>query len=266
VLLTAAAVGVALALAACGRAGPVAAAPASPASPVSPVSKATQAVTAAPGPVVLVPGYGGGTDGLDVLAARLREAGHRATVLHLAGDGTGDLMVQARLLQATVAELLAHGASTVDVVGYSAGGIVTRLWADELGGAAHARRIVLLGSPNHGTQVAAVAAGFGAGLCPAACQQLVPGSTLLRGLDRAAASLGPVWVSLWTDQDVVVTPPDSARLTGATNMSVQGICHGEQVDHGSMPTDPAVAGIVVRALAAGPFSPPTPTDCSAVGS
>jgi pimeloyl-ACP methyl ester carboxylesterase len=210
-----------------------------------------------PGPVVLVPGYGGGTDSLDQLATRLRAAGHRTTVLNLVGDGTGDLNVQARLLQTTVDGLLTGGAASVDVVGYSAGGVVARLWADQLGGAAHARRIVLLGSPNHGTDVAALAAGFGTGLCPAACEQLVPGSPLLRGLADAGASKGPGWVSIWTDQDQVVTPPESARLDGAANLTVQSVCPGDQVDHGSLPTDPVVQDLVVRALAVDPFAVPT---------
>jgi triacylglycerol lipase len=214
------------------------------------------AVPPRPGPVVLVPGYGGGTDSLDQLAARLRAAGHRTTVLHLVGDGTGDLNVQAQLLRTTVDGLLAGGAASVDVVGYSAGGVVARLWADELGGAVHARRIVLLGSPNQGTDVAGLAAGFGPGLCPAACQQLVPGSTLLRGLADAGTSDGPGWVSIWTDQDEVVTPPDTARLDGAVNLTVQSVCPGEQVDHGSLPTDPVVQGLVARALAVDPFRAP----------
>ena len=46
---------------------------------------------AALGTVILVPGYGGGTDALEQLAATLQAAGRQTAVLHLAGDGTGDL-------------------------------------------------------------------------------------------------------------------------------------------------------------------------------
>lgn len=219
---------------------------------------------AVPGPVVLVPGYGGGTDSLEVLAGTLRTAGHTVSILTLAGDGTGDLQVQAKLLQAKVDALLAAGAKSVDVVGYSAGGVVTRLWASELGGSAQARRIVLLGSPNHGTEIAALGSAFGGSLCPAACQQLVPGSTLLSGLNEDGPINGPQVVSIWTDQDQVVTPPDTARLDGATNLTVQSICPREQVDHGSLPRDTVVQQLVVRALAVKPFVAPTSKDCSAL--
>ena len=217
-----------------------------------------------PGPVVLVPGYGGGTAGLYVLARRLQAAGRSTAVLQLAGDGTGDLRVQAALLASTVKKLIAGGAPSVDVVGYSAGGIVTRLWASELGGAAQARRVVLLGSPNGGTEVAALGAAFGGSLCAVACRQLIPGNDLLEGLSQAGTPPGPQWVSIWTTQDQVVTPPDTARLDGAVEIPVQSICKDEQVDHGSLPTNPVVGALVVRALTATPFTAPTSSDCRAL--
>ena len=80
-----------------------------------------------PGPVILVPGYGGGRAGLLRLAARIRATGRSAVVLTLPGDGTGDLALQARALQTVVAGQLAAGAASVDVIGYSAGGVVARL-------------------------------------------------------------------------------------------------------------------------------------------
>ena len=217
------------------------------------------------GPVILVPGYGGGTGSLNALAARLEAAGRTTTVLALAGDGTGDLLVEARRLSAAVAAAMAGGAPSVDVVGYSAGGVVTRLWASELGGAVHARRIVLLGSPNHGTDLAALGAAIGGALCPAACQQLAPGSDLLTTLNAGPLTpAGPQWVSIWSSQDQVVTPPGSARLDGALNIVVQNVCPGVAVGHGSLPTNPTMKGLVLRALALPEMTAPAAADCAAL--
>ncbi|MBC7639076.1 MAG: lipase, partial [Rhodoferax sp.] len=45
---------------------------------------------ATPGPVLLVPGYGGSTASLQVLAAALRAGGRAAQVLTFDADGTGE--------------------------------------------------------------------------------------------------------------------------------------------------------------------------------
>ncbi|HVD28164.1 MAG TPA: alpha/beta fold hydrolase, partial [Mycobacteriales bacterium] len=87
-----------------------------------------------PGPVLLVPGYGGGTDGLQTLAERLTAAGRDTTVVALPGNGTGDLRASAEALDREVTAALARtGAESVDVVGYSAGGLVARLWVTDGG-------------------------------------------------------------------------------------------------------------------------------------
>ncbi len=87
------------------------------------------------GPVLLVPGYGGATAALDVLADALRQSGRDATVVALAGDGTGDLREQAEVLDDAVQRALERtGAASVDLVGYSAGGVTARLWARDFGG------------------------------------------------------------------------------------------------------------------------------------
>jgi triacylglycerol lipase len=214
-----------------------------------------------PGPVLLVPGYGGSTSALDTLAARLRAAGRDATVITLPGDGTGELRDQATVLNIAARAKLAAGAPSVDVVGYSAGGVVARLWAEQQGGAAVARRIVTLGSPHHGTQVAALGASLLPGQCPTACQELVPNSALLTRMNVDETPSGPFWVSLWTDQDQVVTPADSARLDGALNIPVQSVCADARLDHSQLPTDRLVQAMVLAALAAATPTQPTPADC-----
>ena len=134
-------------------------------------------------PVLLVPGYGGATGDLEPLAAALRAQGREATIVHLAGDGTGDLNVQAGVLQAAVRTALRAGARSVDIVGYSAGGVTARLWLRAYDGGSVARRIVTLGSPQHGTDLASLASDIAPDSCPAACRQLVTDSDLVRSLN-----------------------------------------------------------------------------------
>jgi triacylglycerol esterase/lipase EstA (alpha/beta hydrolase family) len=209
-----------------------------------------------PGPVLLVPGYGGSTTGLEVLAQRLRAAGRQASVVPVPGDGRGDLRGSAAALGQAADAAIEDGAPSVDVVGYSAGGVVARLWA-EGGGASQARRIVTLGAPHHGTSLAALGVALAPGACPLACQQLAPDSLLLAELNEGDETPeGPEWLSLWTDQDTIVTPPESARLSGAVEVVVQRLCPGAQVNHGQLPRDPRVQAIVLRALSPMPLAAP----------
>lgn len=210
-----------------------------------------------PGTVVLVPGYGGSTSELEVLADRLRAAGHPAVVVHLPGDGEADLQTYVPALATAVTAALGSGAPSVDVVGYSAGGIIARLW-EAAGGAAVTRRVVTLGSPHHGTALAALGNSLLPVACPTACQQLVPGSALLDRLNRGDETTpGPSWLSLWTGTDTVVTPPDSARLAGATNVELQRICPGLTTTHSQLPGDAHVQDVVLAALGPGPLQAPT---------
>ena len=216
-----------------------------------------------PGPVLLVPGYGGSTGGLGPLRTALEAAGRQVRVLPLPGDGQGDLREQARALRDAADELLrATGAGSVDVVGYSAGGVVARLWAQELGGSQQARRIVTLGSPHHGTSLAALAETLAPGECPTACRQLVPGNDLLDELNADETPSGPAYIAVWTTRDQTVVPPTSGRLDGATNIELQSVCADATTAHGDLPRDPLVVGLVLRQLSAEPVLEPGPADCA----
>jgi triacylglycerol lipase len=214
-----------------------------------------------PGAVLLVPGYGGSTTALDVLAARIRKTGQAPIVVQLAGDGTGDLQAQASVLNGYVNRALAGGSGPVTVVGYSAGGVVAWLWDVTYDGKAKARQIITLGSPLHGAELAALGAADVPDACPAACQELVPGSAMLTRLQSTAAATRPPWLSLWTTDDQVVQPPDSAALPGAVNVPLQSVCPGVTIGHGQLPTSPLVVGIVLRTLRSPAPASPGPADC-----
>lgn len=216
-----------------------------------------------PGLVLLVPGYGGDRDSLAALADRLRAAGRDATVLALPGDGTGDLNAQAAVLDEAVRAAVADGSPSVDLVGYSAGGVVVRLWLADHDTGRAARRVVTLGSPLHGTRLASEGGVLAPGACPVACTQLAPGSALLTEVDRQPIPAAVPWLSIWTEDDQTVLPPDSARLTGAVNVAVQQVCPDAVVAHSQLPTDPAVTGLVLRALTEAAPLDRAPTGCAA---
>jgi triacylglycerol lipase len=213
-------------------------------------------------PVLLVPGYNGTPGSLRVLAARLRSAGRQVEVVGLPDRGTGDLRASARVLGDAVDRT---GAARVDLVGFSAGGVVVRVLLEDPARALRARRVVLLGTPNHGTELAGAAAAFDPGLCSEACAQLVPGSSLLAELNRGDETPpGPEFFSIWTELDQTVLPPATAALEGAANIPVQDVCASARLGHGGLVTDPLALGLVVKALAGTLPQEPGAGDCAAL--
>jgi triacylglycerol lipase len=212
-------------------------------------------------PVLVVPGYNGTPASVGTMAARLRSAGRRVEVVDLPDRGTGDLRASARALGAAVDRT---GAARVDLVGYSAGGVVVRLWLADPVEALRARRVVLLGTPNHGTELAGAAAALGPGLCGSICQ-LAPGSALLAELNRGDETPpGPRFFSIWTALDQTVVPPATAALDGAANIRVQDVCPSARLGHGDLVTSPLALGLVVEALEGTLPDPPGTDDCAAL--
>jgi triacylglycerol lipase len=218
-----------------------------------------------PGPVILVPGYGGDDSMLAALAVHLQKAGRTAIVLALPDSAEGDLRGQAGILTERVIEAVAAGARSVDLVGYSAGGVVIGLVV--AGHPQYVRRVVTIGSPLHGTQIAglAVALNLPSSVCGVACRQMAPGTALLASLSAAEPTVtGVPWTSMWTTQDQVVLPPDSARFAGATNVVLQQICADDVANHLNLPADPLVIGLTVQALDAAHPASPTASDCTSL--
>lgn len=199
-----------------------------------------------PAPVVLVHGYGGNSSAMASIAARLEREGLEVTSLDLPDGGRGDLEASAGVVAAAVDAI---GAEHVDLIGFSAGGVVVRAYLEHFDGIDKARYVITLGSPHHGTTLGGAIILADPGLCVDACAQMAPGSEFLEELNEPDETpAGPVFVTVWTILDETVTPPDTAELDGAINVQVQSVCPASRAGHGDLPRDPMVLGLILETL------------------
>ncbi|GHJ13812.1 lipase family alpha/beta hydrolase [Micromonospora sp. AKA38] len=224
------------------------------AAPASTVTAAERAAAAAADPVIVVGGLIGVSIAYEPIAARLRADGYRVSIYQLPNLGFGDIRESARALSSYVDQVrAATGASRVDLVTHSEGGLVSRWYVKFLGGAAAVDQYVSLGSPQYGTYVANILAVVGLGSCAGivACQQMTIGSSFLADLNAGDDTPGPVrWTTLRTWQDELVRPVDNAVVAdGATNVLVQAWCPLRVVGHLGLVLDGTTYTAVRQALA-----------------
>jgi hypothetical protein len=101
-----------------------------------------------------------------------------------------------------------------------------------------------------------------AGGCPTACEQLVPDSDLLRRLNAGDETPdGPLWATVRSTFDRVVTPVESAALDGAVNIVVQDSCPASTAAHGELPGHPVTLSALTSVLGPEAPSPPTRVTC-----
>lgn len=105
------------------------------------------------------------------------------------------------------------------VVAHSMGGLVTRAYMAKFVVASRIARFITLGSPHGGTQMSS----YGVGQCVG---EMRVKSAWLAALERAESHIPhPPTLSIYTLNDDLVYPPESARLAWAENMPVAGTGH-----------------------------------------
>lgn len=105
------------------------------------------------------------------------------------------------------------------IVGFSMGGLVSRYYLQELGGAKRCDRFVTLATPHHGTNIAWCYGGEGA-------RQMRPGSSFLARLQQSEYRLGKMPVSSFrTPFDLVIVPTTSSVWQRAENLEFPVIAH-----------------------------------------
>ena len=115
--------------------------------------------------------------------------------------------------------LATTGATKVDIISHSMGGLSSRYYARNLGGDAKIDDWVSLGGPNHGTDTA--------NFCfDTSCVEMRPGSTFLKSLNSGDETPGAVnYGTWWSPCDEVINPDSSVPLSGATNTQTACMSH-----------------------------------------
>jgi triacylglycerol esterase/lipase EstA (alpha/beta hydrolase family) len=191
---------------------------------------------------------------------------------------TGEIAASAGQLATEVTHVLTEtGASKVDIVGWSQGGMMPRYYINDLGGAANVNMLVGLAPSNYGTTLdglESLLSAFGTlGIatallsvsCPACTEQL-QGSAFLTGLNATPTAAGVKYVVIETSDDEVVTPYTNAFLPAASNVqdiTLQAQCPQDQSDHLSISYDSNALQDVLNAL--GPDDPGFQPTCASVG-
>lgn len=154
--------------------------------------------------------------------------------------GTADLETLAEQLGGFVERARRlHAAPAVDLVGFSMGALVTRVYLQLFGGHAHARSFVSISGPHRGTLTAYA-------LPLSGVRQMRPGSALLRALGDDVSHLSALAVHcVVTPFDAMIVPSDSGVLRGARSVHRLPV-----LLHRLMVHDPRVHALVARLLAA----------------
>lgn len=213
-------------------------------------------------PIVFVHGYAMNASEWDTMKGRFRELGYPEEALCAIqfSDITGSNVVNARdELPPFVAGVLERwGADKVDLVAHSNGGLSSRLWIRQYGGAGQVRDYVSLSGTHHGTQTSCLGGWLGEAAretCPAYASQAeshndvqwtLNGDPDTADVDETPSGVedggGIYWNALWTDGDLIDVPAHTCCL----NQQFRGDCSDpvnvrfSGVGHIEMATEPAV--------------------------
>ncbi|WP_329197619.1 MULTISPECIES: alpha/beta fold hydrolase [unclassified Streptomyces] len=204
-------------------------------------------------PVLLLHGFTDNRSVFVLLRRALASDGLRRVETYNYSPFTRDLRDTARQLARRVGELCERtGQERIDLVGHSLGGLVARYYIQRLGGDAHVRTLVTLGTPHAGTIVAPFMDAH------PLVRQMRPGSEVMAELGAPAPGCRTRCVAFWSEFDGLMSPPGTARLDHpdliAENVLVTGI------GHLALPVHPTVINAIRRTLDAPLARPSSGTD------
>lgn len=166
-------------------------------------------------PILLIHGYGCSRGAWWWLRQHLEAAGWTVGTISLEPIYTSIDNYVDPLARRIEEVLAATAAEKVTLVGHSMGGLVSRAYLQRHGDARVAR-LVTLGTPHHGSELARL--GFGDN-----GRQMRPRSAWLQALADPPATVRTV--AIYSPHDNFVMPPSLLELRGAHNQPIDGVGH-----------------------------------------
>jgi triacylglycerol lipase len=179
------------------------------------------AVAQAHFPILFVHGWKGSSANWTTMIERFEKDGWTKAELNNWTYNTAQSNATTAKEEATkVTEIMKNtGATKVNLVTHSMGGLSTRYYIKNLGGESKVEDWVSLGGPNHGTE--------SANLCfEVSCEEMRINSKFLKELNAGDETPGAVhYATWWSPCDEIIKPVESVILTGATNTKTECISH-----------------------------------------
>jgi len=189
-------------------------------------------------PVILIHGIWDTKIIFSKMSARLTELGWSVHSLNLTpNDGSLSLDFLAKQLADYISETF-DPEQSLDIVGYSMGGIVSRYYVQRLGGMDRVQRFITISSPHNGTLTAY-------SLRLPGYLDMRPDSGLLRDLNQDVTMLKRInFTSMWTPFDIMIVPSNSSQLPVGKEVKLNVLLHRQMV------TEPQSINALVEELKA----------------
>src|SRR5947208_8545952 len=178
-------------------------------------------VASAHDPILFVHGWNSSSSTWNTMVSRFQADGWTTSELNnWSYDWHQSNATTAAQIETKVSSILAAtGATKVDIVSHSMGGLSSRYYIKNLGGDQKVDDWVSLGGPNHGTNTANFCSDV-------SCVEMRQNSTFLNALNAGDETPGAVNYGTWSSPcDEVINPHSSVALDGATNTTTACLSH-----------------------------------------
>ncbi|HKN89768.1 MAG TPA: lipase [Acidimicrobiia bacterium] len=173
--------------------------------------------------------------------------GYDVCTVELVDEATGDIQLSAEHVVYAIRTIAERTGQKVQVIGHSQGPLevlwAIKYWPDIAG---KVDDLIGIAAPYHGWRQTDIYCSSG---CVPALWQMRMESKFIGALTHSEETPGGVsYTSVYTLNDELVQPYQTADLKGGANITVQDVCPGRVVEHIEMVFDAATYGVVLDAL------------------